>query len=246
MPCEYIWSVQLVFQDKTQLIQRFIHSCKEEERDFREPPAQHHHIGHVHLHGHLGPATWTADATVGLHNQRISAPTVRKVHRISSSSQPHVAGICIMETENIPVLARPAHSPDMSPTEHVCDALEPHDMFQSLPYPAASHSPWGPTEWTEILVFPCLFKHKTAHLTVAFYCADIIKQSSLCHHSEWGLALCKSPFNTFKTFSSSVIIIRTSESTIFSISNLFCVCCLSMTLCWPHWNLDSYQPCRLI
>ncbi len=29
-----------------------------------------------------------------------------------------------LEAENIPVLAWPAHSPDMSPIEHVCDALD--------------------------------------------------------------------------------------------------------------------------
>ncbi len=38
----------------------------------------------------------------------------------------HVARICIqfLEAENIPVLAWPAYSPDMSPIEHVWDALD--------------------------------------------------------------------------------------------------------------------------
>uniref|UniRef100_A0AAR2LGM7 Tc1-like transposase DDE domain-containing protein n=1 Tax=Pygocentrus nattereri TaxID=42514 RepID=A0AAR2LGM7_PYGNA len=38
--------------------------------------------------------------------------------------RPHVARICtqFLEAENIPVLACPAHSPDMSPIEHVWDA----------------------------------------------------------------------------------------------------------------------------
>ncbi len=40
-------------------------------------PAQDLHIQHLHLQDHLRPATWTAAATIGLHNQRISAQTVR-------------------------------------------------------------------------------------------------------------------------------------------------------------------------
>ncbi len=38
----------------------------------------------------------------------------------------HVARICtqFLEAENIPVLAWPAYSPDMSPIEHVWDALD--------------------------------------------------------------------------------------------------------------------------
>ncbi len=43
----------------------------------RRPPAQDLHIQHLHLQGHLRPATQTAAATFGLHNQRISAQTVR-------------------------------------------------------------------------------------------------------------------------------------------------------------------------
>ncbi len=40
-------------------------------------PAQDLHIQHLHLQGHLRPATRTAAATIGLHNQSISAQTVR-------------------------------------------------------------------------------------------------------------------------------------------------------------------------
>ena len=40
-------------------------------------PAQDLHIQHVHLQDRLRPATQTAAATIGLHNQRISAQTVR-------------------------------------------------------------------------------------------------------------------------------------------------------------------------
>ena len=39
-------------------------------------PAQDLHIQHVHLQDCLRPATRTAAATIGLHNQRISAQTV--------------------------------------------------------------------------------------------------------------------------------------------------------------------------
>ncbi len=40
-------------------------------------PAQDLHIQHLHLQDRLRPATWTAAATIGLHNQSISAQTVR-------------------------------------------------------------------------------------------------------------------------------------------------------------------------
>uniref|UniRef100_A0AAY5KD86 Transposase Tc1-like domain-containing protein n=1 Tax=Esox lucius TaxID=8010 RepID=A0AAY5KD86_ESOLU len=40
-------------------------------------PAQDLHIQHLHLQDHLRPATWIADATIGLQNRRISAQTVR-------------------------------------------------------------------------------------------------------------------------------------------------------------------------
>ncbi|KAL0152658.1 hypothetical protein M9458_052381, partial [Cirrhinus mrigala] len=42
------------------------------------------------------------------------------------NARPHVAWICtqFLEAENFPVLAWPAHSPNMSPIEHVWDALD--------------------------------------------------------------------------------------------------------------------------
>ncbi len=50
---------------------------------------------------------------------------------------PHVARICTqsLEAENIPVLAWPAYSPDMSPIEHVWDALD-RRIRQCVPVPA--------------------------------------------------------------------------------------------------------------
>ncbi len=50
---------------------------------------------------------------------------------------PHVARICtqFLEAENIPVLAWPAYSPDMSPIEHVWDALD-RRIRQRVPVPA--------------------------------------------------------------------------------------------------------------
>ncbi len=50
---------------------------------------------------------------------------------------PHVARICtqFLEAENIPVLAWPVYSPDMSPIEHVWDALDRH-IRQRVPVPA--------------------------------------------------------------------------------------------------------------
>ncbi len=55
------------------------------------------------------------------------------------NARPHVARICtqFLEAENIPVLAWPAYSPDMSPIEHVWDALD-----QRIRYPASLHSHW--------------------------------------------------------------------------------------------------------
>ncbi len=44
-------------------------------------PAQDLHIQHLHLQDRLRPATRTAAATIGLHNQRISAQTVRNLLR---------------------------------------------------------------------------------------------------------------------------------------------------------------------
>ncbi len=40
-------------------------------------PAQDLHIQHLHLQDHLRPATQTAAATIGLHNQNISAQSIR-------------------------------------------------------------------------------------------------------------------------------------------------------------------------
>ncbi len=42
------------------------------------------------------------------------------------NARPHVARICtqFLEAENIPVLAWPANSPDMSPIDHVWDTLD--------------------------------------------------------------------------------------------------------------------------
>ncbi len=52
-------------------------------------------------------------------------------------ARPHVARICtqFLEAENIPVLAWPAYSPDMSPIEHVLDALD-RRIRQRVPVPA--------------------------------------------------------------------------------------------------------------
>ncbi len=53
------------------------------------------------------------------------------------NARPHVERICtqFLEAENIPVLAWPAYSPDMSPIEHVWDALD-RRIRQLVPVPA--------------------------------------------------------------------------------------------------------------
>ncbi len=53
------------------------------------------------------------------------------------NARPHVARICsqFLEAEHIPVLAWPAYSPDMSPIEHVWDALD-WRIRQHVPVPA--------------------------------------------------------------------------------------------------------------
>ncbi len=50
-------------------------------RPYVTTPAQHLHIQHIHLQDRLSPATRTAAATIGLHNQRISAQAVRNCLR---------------------------------------------------------------------------------------------------------------------------------------------------------------------
>ncbi len=53
------------------------------------------------------------------------------------NARPHDARICtqFLEAENISVLAWPAYSPDMSPIEHVWDALD-RRIRQRIPVPA--------------------------------------------------------------------------------------------------------------
>ncbi len=69
----------------------------------------------------------------------IVVPFIHDHHLIlqHDNARPHVASICtqFLEAEIIPVLAWPAYSPDMSPIEHVWDALDRriYDVFQFQP-----------------------------------------------------------------------------------------------------------------
>ncbi len=55
-------------------------------------PAQDLRIQHLHLQDRLRPATRTAAATIGLHNQRISTQTVRNRLRVAhlNACHPHL------------------------------------------------------------------------------------------------------------------------------------------------------------
>ncbi|KAL0186462.1 hypothetical protein M9458_018132, partial [Cirrhinus mrigala] len=85
----------------------------------------------------------------------IVAPFIHDHHLMlqHDNAQPHVARICtqFLEAENIPVLAWPAYSPDMSPIEHVWDALD-RRIRQRVPVPANNQQLCTAIEeeWTNI------------------------------------------------------------------------------------------------
>ncbi len=70
---------------------------------------------------------------------------------IHPRQSPHVARICtqFLEAENIPVLAWPAYSPDMSPIKHVWDALDRRTQLR-VPVPANIQQLRIEEEWTNI------------------------------------------------------------------------------------------------
>ncbi len=86
----------------------------------------------------------------------IAVPFIHDHHLMlqHDNAQPYVARICtqFLEAENIPVLAWPAYSPDMSPIEHVWDALDRH-IRQRVPVPANIQQLHTAIEeeWTNIL-----------------------------------------------------------------------------------------------
>ncbi len=67
----------------------------------------------------------------------IVVPFIHHLMLQHDNARPHVAriGTQLLEAENIPVLARPAYSPDMSPIEHVWDPLD-RRIRQRVPVPA--------------------------------------------------------------------------------------------------------------
>ena len=63
-----------------------------------------------------------------------------------NNARSHVTRICtqFLEAENVPVLPWSAYSPDVSPIEHVWDALDRRvrQCSSSRQYPVTSHSHW--------------------------------------------------------------------------------------------------------
>ncbi len=91
-------------------------------------------------------------------NEACGVPILNKIidHHLMlqhDNARPHVASICtqFLEAENIPVLAWPSYSPDMSPIEHVWDALDLR-LRQRVPIPANIHQLHTAIEeeWTNI------------------------------------------------------------------------------------------------
>ncbi|KAL0170924.1 hypothetical protein M9458_035520, partial [Cirrhinus mrigala] len=89
-------------------------------------------------HGGGGVMVWAGIC----YGQRCTDPEAHccAIHPLPSppvAARPHVARIStqFLEAENIPVLAWPAYSLDMSPTEHVWDALD-RRIRQRVPVPA--------------------------------------------------------------------------------------------------------------
>ncbi len=119
--------------------------------------------------------------------------------------RPHVAKICtqFLEAKNIPVLALPAYSLDMSPIEHVWDALD-RCIRQHVPVPANIQQLCTAIEeeWTNIpqatinnlinsMQRRCVALHeangglhpqysKTANFRVVFYCGQL--KAHLCNN----------------------------------------------------------------
>ncbi len=130
-------------------------------------PAQDLHIQHLHLQDRLRPATQTAAATIGLHDQRISAQTVRNRLREAHlhARRPHRSldltavrrrnrlqwanahirwrlalwrGVLFTDESRFSLYradGRQRVSLDMSPIEHVWDALN-RCIWQRVPVPA--------------------------------------------------------------------------------------------------------------
>ncbi len=129
--------------------------------------------------------------------QPIVVPFIHDHHLMlqHDNARPHVARIStqFLETENIPVLAWPAYSPDMSPIEHVWDALD-RRIRQRVPVPVniqqlrtakiplatinnlinsmrrRCEANGGHTRYS--LVFGPPQYSKTANFRVAFYCGQ--------------------------------------------------------------------------
>jgi hypothetical protein len=93
-----------------------------------------HHVGERFADGNLNAQRYHDGILIPTF-----VPLIRHHHLKfqQDNAQPHVARICtqFLEAENVPVVPWPVYSPDMSPIEHVWDALNQH-VQHHVPFPA--------------------------------------------------------------------------------------------------------------
>ncbi len=115
------------------------------------------------------------------------------------NARPHVARICtqFLEAENIPVLAWPAYSLDMSHIEHFWDALD-RRLWQHVRVPANIQQLRSAIEeeWTNIpqsTTWSALCEEDVLHCVRQMVCTHL-------HHREHDLVICYLVFMQIRSF----------------------------------------------